>query len=165
MSLTPHSSHFITPKTWLYVKILCFSLMSTTYYAINHDMNLIRFFSLEPRAIKVFSFGRDVDSYSEDLLQNRRVIEHGKHYVKMVDRAIDLLGPDIELLTEILLELGKQHERLGVEASYYPPMQEALLQTLSELLGDRFSEAVRAAWVKVYKELADDMIRAIANEK
>mmetsp|Transcript_32943 Transcript_32943/g.79693 ORF Transcript_32943/g.79693 Transcript_32943/m.79693 type:complete len:161 (+) Transcript_32943:38-520(+) len=119
-----------------------------------------KFFSLEPRAIKVFSFGRNIDSYSEDLLGNRQVIEHGKHYVKMVSRAIDLLGPDIELLTEILLELGKQHERFGVQPEFYPPMGQALLSALSELLGDKFSEPVRAAWVECYQVLAEDMIRA-----
>ena len=108
----------------------------------------------------MFSFGRSIDSYSEDLLRNRQVIEHGKHYVKMVDRAIDLLGPDIELLTEIFLELGKQHERFGVLPEFYPPMGQALLFALSELLGDRFTEPVRDAWVKCYEALADDMIRA-----
>lgn len=121
---------------------------------------LIRFFALEPRAIKVFSFGRNIASYSEDLLQNRQVIEHGKHYVKMIDRAIDLLGPDIELLTEILIELGRQHERFGVLPEFYPPMGQALLSAFSELLGDKFSEPVRAAWVECYEVMAEDMIRS-----
>lgn len=82
--------------------------------------------------------------------------------MSMVDRAVGLLGPDIELLTEILLELGVKHERFGVKASYYVPMGQALIQMLEELLGkDKyFTDDVKDSWLEVYQALSYDMIRA-----
>jgi hemoglobin-like flavoprotein len=77
----------------------------------------------------------------------------------MIDRALGLLGPDIELLTEIMLELGKQHRSFGVETSYYPIMGRALLQTLEEILGDKFKPAYKESWLEVYQALSYDMIR------
>ena len=79
----------------------------------------------------------------------------------MVDRAINLLGPDTELLTDILLELGTKHERFGVKSSYYPTMGVALIQALQELLGpDKFTTNVKNSWLEVYQALSYDMIRA-----
>jgi hemoglobin-like flavoprotein len=77
----------------------------------------------------------------------------------MVDRAIALLGPDIDLLTEIMLDLGKQHRSFGVETSFYPPMGRALRQTLQELLGEKFMPVDKEAWLEVYRALSYDMIR------
>jgi nitric oxide dioxygenase len=78
----------------------------------------------------------------------------------MVDRAIALLGPDIELLTDILMELGRQHLKFGVEASFYPPMGQALIHTMEEMLGDKFVSSAKDAWLECYTALAYDMIRA-----
>jgi hypothetical protein len=117
------------------------------------------FFDLEPRAAKVFSFGKDVE-LNEDFFKSPRLVNHAKHYISMVDRALDLLGPDIELLTEILLDLGRSHSRFGVEASFYPPMGQALIRTMEEMLGDTYTPAIKDAWVKCYQALAYDMIRA-----
>ena len=55
---------------------------------------------------------------------------HGAYLIQMLDTALNMLGPDIELLTEILTELGNKHERFGVKPSYYPPMGQALIKTM-----------------------------------
>ena len=78
----------------------------------------------------------------------------------MIDRSLALLGPDIELLTTILLELGTKHRNYGVQPSYYPPMGQALLGTLEELLGDKYTPEINDAWVEVYQAMSYDMIRA-----
>jgi nitric oxide dioxygenase len=78
----------------------------------------------------------------------------------MVDRAIGLLGPDIELLTEILIELGEQHSKFGVEACFYPPMGQALIQTMEKQLGKKFTPEIKDAWLECYQALAYDMMRA-----
>jgi methyl-accepting chemotaxis protein len=80
--------------------------------------------------------------------------------MKMVDRAIGLLGPDIELLTEILLQLGEKHHHFGVKPSYYPPMGQALINTMADMLGDKFTREIKDAWLETYQALAYDMIRA-----
>jgi hemoglobin-like flavoprotein len=107
----------------------------------------------------VFSFGEG-HVVDEELFKSKRLIRHAEHYMNMVDRAINLLGPDIELLTDIMLELGQQHYKFGVEASFYPPMGVALLEVLQKFLGDSFTEEMKNSWLETYQALAYDMIRS-----
>jgi hypothetical protein len=125
---------------------------------------IFSFFELEPRAASVFSFGKDIE-LNDDFFKSPRLVKHAKHYMDMVDRAIGLLGPDIELLTEILMELGRQHTKFGVESSFYPPMGHALIHTMEEVLGDKFSSSTKNAWLECYQALAYDMIQGANNSR
>jgi len=80
--------------------------------------------------------------------------------MNMIDKALGMLGPDIELLTEILLDLGHKHVGYGVKPEYYPSMGQALIQVLADELGDRFTQTMRDDWVEIYGALSYDMIRA-----
>lgn len=71
-----------------------------------------------------------------------------------------MLGPDIEILTEILMELGEKHVRFGVKAEYFPCMGRALIDTIAEELGPSFTTDMKADWNEVYGAMAYDMIRA-----
>ena len=42
-------------------------------------------------------------------------MSHAKYFIQMIDKALGMLGPDIELLTEILMDLGQKHVRFGVK--------------------------------------------------
>ena len=77
----------------------------------------------------------------------------------MIDKALGMLGPDIELLTDVLLELGEKHVGFGVKPEYFPSMGRSLLAALKSSLGDAFTEEVKSAWVEVYGALSYDMIR------
>ena len=79
----------------------------------------------------------------------------------MIDKALGMLGPDIELLTEILLELGQKHVNYGVKPEYFPSMGRALIFAIQEQLGeDEFNAEIKDSWVEVYGALSYDMIRA-----
>ena len=52
---------------------------------------------------------------SKDLEKSPNFVMHAKHFVKMVNQALELLGPDVELLTDILLALGQKHVVYGVQ--------------------------------------------------
>ena len=78
----------------------------------------------------------------------------------MIDKALGMLGPDIELLTEILLDLGKKHVGYGVKPEYFPSMGRALIHSVKEQLGEKYTEETKDAWVEVYGALSYDMIRA-----
>ena len=71
-----------------------------------------------------------------------------------------LAGPDIELLCEILEELGQKHVRYGVKPEMFPVMGEALTHTLAECLGKDFDSAAKEAWKDKYKEICSDMLKA-----
>ena len=86
---------------------------------------------------------------------------HASYMIQMLDTALNMLGPDIELLTEIMVELGSKHVRYGVKADMFPHMGRALLTTLEKVLGpQKFSSQVKAAWVETYDSLSNDMIKA-----
>eukprot|EP00934_Nitzschia_sp_Nitz4_P009210 Nitzschia sp. Nitz4//scaffold100_size80364//9341//9924//NITZ4_005333-RA/size80364-augustus-gene-0.6-mRNA-1//1//CDS//3329532061//9200//frame0 len=125
-----------------------------------------RFFALEPEAKQIFGFSKDMDMTREEVLKNQRFVRHAKYFVQMLDKALSMLGPDIEMLTEVLLELGEKHVRYGVKPEFYPSMGRALMDTIQEILGTgHFTPDVKADWVEVYGALSYDMIRAQSHSK
>ena len=86
-----------------------------------------KFFKLEPSAKKIFHFNGSssrskgskgcYDNDDEDELlfyQSPKLIRHAKYFIQMIDKALQLLGPDSELLTTMLKELGQKHVKFGV---------------------------------------------------
>lgn len=82
----------------------------------------------------------------------------------MLDTALNMLGPDIELLTEIMEDLGKKHVRYGVKPEMFPCMGEALLSVMREELKEKFDETIEESWVEVYGALTSDMVRSMAKK-
>ena len=97
---------------------------------------------------------------SEELIKSQRFVKHAKYFIHMIDKALGMLGPDIELLTEILLDLGAKHVSYGVKPEYFPSMGRALVHAVKSALGDGFTDDVKDAWIEVYGALSYDMIRA-----
>lgn len=63
-------------------------------------------------------------------------------------------------MTEILEELGEKHIQYGVTPDMYPVMGVALCASLTKMLGeDKFDSTHRAAFERLYGDLAGDMIR------
>jgi methyl-accepting chemotaxis protein len=118
---------------------------------------------MEPEAQRIFGFPKDMDPNSPDVLKSRRFVKHATYFIQMIDKALSMLGPDIEILTEILLELGEKHVRYGVKPEYFPSMGRALINTIAEMMGDEFTSDMKADWVEVYGALSYDMIRAQKN--
>lgn len=104
-----------------------------------------------------------MDPNSEEVIKNKRFIKHAQFFIQMIDRALALLGPEIELLTEIMLELGEKHVRYGVKPEYFNAMGTALIHAVQTSLGDEFTDDVRADWLEVYGALSYDMIRGQKN--
>jgi hemoglobin-like flavoprotein len=90
---------------------------------------------------------------------------HAAYLVQMLDTALNMLGPDTELLTEIMHELGMKHVRYGVKPEMFPIMGDALLHTLETTLKSDFTETIKEAWIEVYSALSQDMIRAQVKAK
>jgi hemoglobin-like flavoprotein len=116
-------------------------------------------FELEPAAMVIFGFNENTKIVDLDTIE--RFSKHAKYFIQMIDKALGMLGPDIELLTEILMDLGIKHVRYGVKPEYFPSMGRSLIYTVEFLLdSDDFSRDVKDAWVEVYGALSYDMIRA-----
>eukprot|EP00934_Nitzschia_sp_Nitz4_P008672 Nitzschia sp. Nitz4//scaffold19_size178191//46688//47298//NITZ4_001964-RA/size178191-augustus-gene-0.47-mRNA-1//1//CDS//3329540640//8662//frame0 len=119
----------------------------------------LKLFELEPDARTIFGFEKDTEMTPE-MVKSPRFVKHAKYFIQMIDKALGMLGPDIELLTEILLDLGAKHVGYGVKPEYYPSMGRALIHAVKQSLGDGFTDEMKDAWVEVYGALSYDMIRA-----
>eukprot|EP00977_Amphora_coffeiformis_P015263 scaffold4484_cov170-Amphora_coffeaeformis.AAC.3 len=108
----------------------------------------------------LFGFPIHADVTSPEILNSKRFKMHATYMIQMLDTALNMLGPDIELLTEILIELGEKHVRYGVKPEMFPVMGDALVHTLNECLGDDFPDEIREAWKETYIEISSDMLKA-----
>lgn len=114
-----------------------------------------------PQAKILFGFPIDVDANSPEVLNSKRFLMHASYLIQMIDTALNMLGPDIELLTEIMLELGSKHVRYGVKPEMFPIMGECLIATLEETLAEgAINASAKQAWIETYDALSGDMIRA-----
>ena len=118
-----------------------------------------RLFKMEPEAKILFGFDKDACIDSE-LTKHPTFVRHAKHFIRMFDKAVELLGPDVELLTDIMLDLGAKHATYGVKPEYYPSMGRALIEVIRELLGDSWNNITEQAWFEMYGAISYDMIRA-----
>lgn len=56
-----------------------------------------------------------------------------------------------------LINLGKKHQQLGVNADMFQPVVEALLASLENFLGNEFTPQLRKAWTDAYWKIAEAM--------
>jgi hemoglobin-like flavoprotein len=85
-----------------------------------------KLFLRDPTMKLLFGFPIDIDVKCEEVLQSRRFLRHATYLVGTLDTALNMLGPDIELLTEIMLDLGVKHVTYGVKHEYFPIMGKVL---------------------------------------
>eukprot|EP01083_Nonionella_stella_P132975 404336_1 len=116
-------------------------------------------FKKAPQAKVLFGFPIDIDTDSHELLTSKRFLMHASYLVQMLDTALNMIGPDIDLLTEIMLELGAKHVRFGVKADMFPVMGESIIAALRVNLKEKFTEEIEDAWTETFRELSGDMIQ------
>jgi hemoglobin-like flavoprotein len=110
----------------------------------------------------VLGFPATMDPNCEEVQKNKRFRAHSKYFVQLLDRALDMIGPADDVLTDILKELGRDHAKMGVKPIFFPALGTALIQVLEEELpATDFNERVKSAWVDVYTALSSDMIQSI----
>ncbi|CAB9521805.1 Leghemoglobin Lb120 [Seminavis robusta] len=122
-------------------------------------------FELCPATKVLFGFPMDMDPRCEEVKNSPRFQTHAKYMINMLDRALNMLGPDAELLGEILSDLGKKHARLGVQERFFPFMGDALILTLREVLGTEFTPDIESHWKEVYHALSTNIVKSMNSEK
>mmetsp|Transcript_3240 Transcript_3240/g.9099 ORF Transcript_3240/g.9099 Transcript_3240/m.9099 type:complete len:169 (+) Transcript_3240:153-659(+) len=140
--------------------------LSTCPFA-NPNSSSHRLFELEPRTKLVFGFQKSDDFESASPRLQMGALIHSKRMVAMFDQALGMLGPDTELLAEMLAGLGKRHIQYGVRASFLPYMGKAIITTVKELLQDKaglWNDEVEEAWNTVFESMSWDIMDAILQE-
>ena len=87
--------------------------------------------------------------------------QQGRKLMAMLQRVVAGLSRSDELVP-IVRQLGVRHRGYGVKDAHYATVGAALLWTLEQGLGERFTPEVQAAWTSAYALLANTMRAAAA---
>jgi hemoglobin-like flavoprotein len=83
----------------------------------------------------------------------------GERLMAMIGAAVGLLDQPQRLMPA-LHALGARHAGYGVREPHYATVGQALIQTLSQGLGDAFTPEVAEAWAAMYGVVSREMHRA-----
>lgn len=100
-----------------------------------------RLFEIDPALRPLFT--SNIEAQAKKLIEMLAVL------IGMLERP---LGLDIELRA-----MGARHAGYGVKTEHYATVVEALLDMLAEVLGDKFTPDVKAAWVGLYGAIESTM--------
>ena len=82
--------------------------------------------------------------------------QQGQMLMSMIGSAVGGLR-NLEKLAPVVRQLGARHVRYGVRTEHYATVGSALLWTLEQGLGPKFTPEVREAWTAAYTLLSDVM--------
>ena len=116
-------------------------------------------FQIAPGAKALFDFSKGFDENDERLYSSPDFLKHAKRVVKMLDVAVNMLGPDLEPVSLALEELGARHVKYGVVEDHYPIVGQALLATLEAALSDSWTPTVQEGWTFIYTFVSNTMIK------
>lgn len=103
-----------------------------------------RLFEIAPEVVALFP---------NDMVDMRR------KFIHMIGLIIAELD-NTETMTTLIQQLGKRHVGYGVKPAHYDQMGEAFIWALAQVLEDKFTPAVRAAWEALYDTIAVVAIHA-----
>lgn len=89
--------------------------------------------------------------------------DQGRKLMTMINVAVNSLRR-LETIVPAVQALGRRHVHYGVKDEHYAVVGSALLWTLRQGLGDRFTAETEQAWTEVYTTLASVMQAAAATE-
>jgi neuroglobin len=110
-------------------------------------------FRLEPNTKCVFGFTANQAIETNPLLR-MGVLVHATRIVAMLDSILSLLGPDLDMVQEVLGGLGERHKRHGVQKEFFVLLVDALCLALHDILGEAWTDATRQAWREVFGDMA-----------
>jgi hemoglobin-like flavoprotein len=98
----------------------------------------------------------ELDPSLQTLFAHASMKEQGKKLTQMITVAVKGLD-NLGAIVPAIEALGRRHVGYGVQDSHYDTVGEALLWTLEEGLGERFTPETAAAWATTYDLLAGTM--------
>ncbi|XP_010241647.1 PREDICTED: non-symbiotic hemoglobin 2-like [Nelumbo nucifera] len=117
----------------------------------------LRFFTtileIAPAAKGMFSFLKDSDEIPQN---NPRLKAHAVKVFKMTcESAVQLREKgEVVVAENTLKNLGSVHLKKGVIDPHFEVVKEALLRTIQEAVGEKWSEEMKNAWGEAYDQLA-----------
>jgi hemoglobin-like flavoprotein len=126
----------------------------------------IRIFEIAPGAKALFPFAKkNENDDDEEMFKNPRFLMHARRVVKMLDVAVDMLGPDLGPVSHALKLLGERHVAYGVIPDHYPIVGQALLATLEAALGSSWTPQVQEGWAAIYGFVSATMVAGATSQE
>ena len=119
---------------------------------------LLRIFTIAPAAQALFKFADGYEPMDEKIFTLPTFKKHARAVISTVNAAVGMLETDLDKLIGILKGLGERHKTYGVLEAHYPVVGQALVETLTDALGDAFTVDVKAAWEEIYGVISSTMI-------
>ncbi len=85
------------------------------------------------------------------------MVHQSRMLMAMLGAAVNGLT-NLEALVPVVRQLGARHVNYGVQDEHYATVGSALIGTLDEGLGEKFTPAVREAWTAAYGLLSSVML-------
>jgi class 3 adenylate cyclase/hemoglobin-like flavoprotein len=101
----------------------------------------------------------EIDPGTRPLFSATDMQAQGNMLMSVLAAAVQGLDRMEELLP-VLADLGRRHHGYGVQLRHYDSVEQALLETVQRMLGERFTLDVRLAWSRIYNQIAGVMIEA-----
>jgi hemoglobin-like flavoprotein len=105
------------------------------------ELFYMRLFSLEPSVRRLFKGD---------------MAEQGRKLMSMISVAVNSLTR-LESIVPAVQALGRRHAGYGVKKHHYTVVEAALLWTLAQGLGEKFTREIEEAWRAAYRVLAAAM--------
>ena len=87
--------------------------------------------------------------------------KHARGIVNLFDSVLQMLGPDLEFIEEILHQVGLRHAKMGVKSSYFPHLGESLIWALKQTIGDELTPENEEAWEQTYDAISGEITKEI----
>ena len=122
---------------------------------------LLNMFTLEPSTKLVFGFQLHHKNIDQHPMLRAGLMVHGLRIVHMIDQILDLLGPDMETLMEILQDVGKRHEKFGVQKEHYTHLGTAIRHTMKHIMKDEqyYTSSIDNAWTHIFDILSSIIVQ------
>jgi hemoglobin-like flavoprotein len=116
---------------------------------------LLQLFEISPETKVIFGFQQKQGNIEKHPMLRMGLMVHGLRIVQMIDEVLNWLGPDVDVLNEILSDLGNRHGRYGVKKEHFVHMGEAIRGALSNILDEKhYTKDVDMAWKEIFDTLS-----------
>ena len=121
---------------------------------------LLVLFKMDPQVKPIYGFAVDKEVKAQGM-QRMGILIHGVQIVKMLDGIFALMGPDEDILTEVLADIGEEHCQMGLSPDHFTLLCRALLEVMEKIMGAEWTADISTAWFQVIQvinvEIAKNM--------
>jgi len=116
---------------------------------------------MDPTIKRIFGF--DVKQVIQPQgLHQMAILIHGQNIIQMLITMLSILGPDEDILQDVLLDIGERQSKLGLSPSHFTLLCRALVQVLQQVMDKNWTPEFNDAWFQVIHFLSFEISKSNA---